>query len=191
MKTMEDEYNLSNEHKPAIKQYTFMSSGLNQHLIQSHLKNKKPINDFQGHDIKSLDESFIPSKHKIHLYSGGRDIRESEPVSKTPDGYNVYHNPGFISSSIDPKVAQFFANKAAKKGEDKHILHIQTQPDDPIRPVGKYSDIESEKEFLIPRTEGQANRPHLVHYGTKSYMNKDGTKTHIHHLGYISPKNKS
>jgi hypothetical protein len=166
--------------------FTQGSSGITADLIGHHtegtpLKHGKFVNDLDKH-------GFLPAKHKFDTYSGvGFNIKNAEPAGKSKQGNLVYHQPTYLSSSIDKHVANSFALTAARKNDtkDAHILHWHHDEHDPVGVVGNNSEYPQEREVLIPRTESTEAKHHIEHLGTGKYNDQFGNTVHVHHVKRI------
>ena len=166
--------------------FTQGSGGITRDLIRHHtegvpLKHGKFVHDLDKH-------GFLPAKHKFDTYSGvGFNIKNAEPAGKSKQGNPVYHQPTYLSSSIDKHVANSFALTAARKADSKdaHILHWHHNEDDPVGVVGNHSDYPAEREVLIPRTNSTEAKHHIEHLSTDKYNDQFGNTVHVHHVKRI------
>ena len=186
MDMLHKNYSHSEDGKQQLKQFTEGSAGITSDLVKHHTKDRPLIHKEQ---IENLDRhGFIPAKHKFDTYSGvGFNIKNAEPAGKSKEGNPVYHQPTYLSSSIDKHVAGDFALQAANrnKSKDVHILHWHHNEGNPIAVIGKHSEYPNEHEVLIPRTETTGNRHHIEHMGTDKYRDDNGNTVHVHHVKRI------
>jgi hypothetical protein len=173
----------STEGKTQLKRFTEGSSGITSDLIRHHTEGV-PLE--HEHFVHNLDRhGFVPAKHKFDTYSGvGFNIKNAEPAGKSKQGNSVYHQPTYLSSSIDKNVAVSFSQTAANRNRSKdvHILHWHHNEHDPVGVVGKHSEYSHEHEVLIPRTETTASRHHIEHMGTDKYSDNYDNIIHVHHV---------
>jgi hypothetical protein len=169
-----------------LNEFTAGSSGITRDLIRHHTEGV-PLE--HEHFVHNLDRhGFVPAKHKFDTYSGvGFNIKNAEPAGKSKEGNPVYHQPTYLSSSIDKHVANSFALTPASRNNSKeaHILHWHHNEHDPVGVVGKHSDYPAEKEVLIPRTESTKDKHHIEHLGTDKYNDQFGYTVHVHHVKRI------
>jgi hypothetical protein len=169
-----------------LNEFTAGSSGITRDLVRHHTEGV-PLE--HEHFVHNLDRhGFVPAKHKFDTYSGvGFNIKNAEPVGKSKQGNPVYHQPTYLSSSIDKHVARSFAltPTARNNSKDAHILHWHHNEHDPVGVVGNDSDYPAEKEVLIPRTESTKDKHHIEHLGTDKYNDQFGNTVHVHHVKRI------
>jgi hypothetical protein len=186
MDTLHKNYMHSDEGRKQLKQFTEGSAGITSDLVKHHTNNRPLIHKKQ---IDNLDKhGFISARHKFDTYSGvGFNIKNAKPAGKSKQGNLVYHQPTYLSSSIDKHVAGEFGLQAAKrnKSKDVHILHWHHNEGNPIGVIGKHSEYPHEHEVLIPRTETTENRHHIEHIGTDKYRDDNGNTVHVHHVKRI------
>jgi hypothetical protein len=173
----------TSEGKLHLNEFTAGSSGITHDLIQHHTKGAPLRHERFIHDLDR--HGFVPAKHKFDTYSGvGFNIKNAEPAGKSKQGNPVYHQPTYLSSSIDKNVAKSFAYAPAVNKE-AHILHWHHNEHDPVGVVGNDSDFPAEKEVLIPRTESTKDKHHIEHLGTDKYNDQFGNTVHVHHVKRI------
>ena len=171
-----------------LNEFTRGSSKITRDLIRHHTEGA-PLEHEHEHFVHNLDKHcFVPAKHKFDTYSGvGFNIKNAEPAGKSKQGNPVYHQPTYLSSSIDKHVANTFAKTSASKNgsTDTHILHWHHNENDPVGIVGNDSEYQDEREVLIPRTESTKDRHHIEHMGTDLYTGESGHAVHVHHVRRI------
>ena len=169
-----------------LNEFTQGSDGITRDLIRHHTEGA-PLE--HEHFVHNLDKhGFVPARHKFDTYSGvGFNIKNAEPAGKSKQGNPVYHQPTYLSSSVDKNIAASFAFAAAKrnKSKDVHVLHWHHNEHDPVGVVGEHSKYAHEHEVLIPRTESTGNRHHIEHMGTDKYRDNNGNTVHVHHVKRI------
>lgn len=177
----------SRDHQDELEEYTSHSGDLNDALIEAH-KNKQQVPEtIKGgateHNVKKLDDTFQPSKTKLHTYSGvGFNLTKMKPVGISESGNKIYHSPAYISSSLDKTTAADFAgyrSQVQNKTTRPQIIHYETNEGDPISVVGNHSAGPEEKEILHPRDS------HFEHIGTSIHKDEDGTEYEVHHVRRI------
>jgi len=180
----------SEEHVKHLHKFTQNSRNLTEHLVEKHKSGQKPLPYYNGHDLNGLDSSFQPAKIKLNTYSGaGFDLRDATPSGRSRSGNKTYEVPTYMSSSHKKDVATRFARLNKLDGKNYQIIHWQTEPGDPIAVVGKHSDYKYEMETLHPRTHSTAEKYHIEHLGTTTYIGKTGEKYDVHHVKRI-PESK-
>jgi len=166
--------------------FTKGSRKITNDLIQHHTKGVPIHHQEYVHDLDK--HGFLPAKHKFDTYSGvGFNIKNAELAGKSKEGNSVYHQPTYLSSSIDKHVAHTFAKTSASKNDslgEQHILHWHHREHDPVGIIGSNSEYPDEKEILIPRTDATKDRHHIEHMGTEMY-DSYGNTVHVHHVRRI------
>ena len=171
-----------------LHNYTRDSRGLTRDLLKQHISHAT-LPESSSNEVKGLDtHSFVPAKHDFDTYSGvGFNIHNVKPVGKSKEGNPVYHQPTYMSSSIDRKVPRSFADDGKYDNEldDSHIFHWHHKKSDPVAVIGKHSQFPYEHEVLVPRTESTEHKYHIEHMGTDTHHDQDGNVYKIHHVKRI------
>ena len=190
--SLEHYYGYSKEHEDTIAHYTNEGYlNLNHKLFLHHNephyvlhKDEQPFGQGEmGKLRENMDEITTTHKtpHALDVYSG---------IKKhfTPKKGDVYHHPGFMSTSLNRNTANNFKlqqgmynDKTERYDEHEHILHIRLPKGHPGAYVDHYSSNHGEKEFILPRGMN------LKHIHTHTYMrpskpDKGEHYIHIHHM---------
>ena len=169
-----------------LNEFTKGSAGLTKDLLRHHTEGEPLVHENLVRDLDT--HGFVPAKHKFATYSGvGFDIKNAKPVGKSKEGNLVYHQPTYLSSSIDKHIAKSFAGESAlrSKSKNEHILHWHHHEHDPVGIIGIHSEFPNEHEVLIPRTNSTKDRHHIEHIGTDKYNTQFGNTVHVHHVRRI------
>ena len=135
-------------HKKEVKKYTENSGPLNRCLYESHVRGDSepsvPLNHNLGHLDAAVGHHKL--KHDLIVYSGVTP-RVPNDAAMHPDR-KVYH-PGFISTSLNPRIAVDFA-KPDNDG-NHHIVKLHLKAGQPALPVLRHSEHVNETEVIVPR----------------------------------------
>jgi len=131
----------------ALQSYSIGSSALSDELLQSHKANREPKQKVGYVHLPSLDNATTKfTVPKMTVFSGVK----FDPGATTKHSNGIMYSPSFISSSIDPSVADEFA---ATTG-NAHIMRIHLHEGHPGLYLGNdlnRSAMPSEHELLLPR----------------------------------------
>ncbi len=167
-------------HRKAINHWAGdMSKKGNYQKVNNHLRYEKPIGAEEHYTIKHLDDML--EKHHtpqaLHVYRGIH-----APLSHHIDNLkigDIYADKGFVSTSVDPSRAAYFArdHDPEKNGKFMHIeipkgSHATYMDHPHLTPF-------SEREVLLPR---DAN---LKYMGVSEYRQPHGGTAHLHHFKYV------
>jgi hypothetical protein len=186
--------NLHNNHEPnsiegkrAYYKYSLGSADFTEELLNNHITGTPLSGEHAELHDKLKEHAFQPLKHDMETYSGvGYNIHNVKPVGKSPAGNNVYHQPTYMSSSIEKRVALRFAKNADSSRNDRdnvHIFHWHHEKGKPVGIVGKDSAYSREHEVLIPPTSRDGHHVELL--GTDRYKDRLNKNIYVHHVKRI------
>jgi hypothetical protein len=186
-----------------IKNYTNDSENLNRHLYNTHLMGREHLPSMGGIIIKHLDAAIHSHKipdHISHLsVFSGTKFHPGDEAKKT--GGKLFL-PAYTSTTIHPSTGFSFAREYERgtmrtfegdgeHGPDSHVLHIHVPKGHPGVFVGKHSNHDKEKEFLLPRrTQLEVDpKPTIIEH---QHMELDGPpkigRIHVWHARALGVK---
>lgn len=197
-KHLHDHYDVkSNPDWEHIRKYTAQSEPYNTYLFRHHAEHNDPYHPLSQHKdmIEGMDRAL--SRHQLHIPLKVISGLKKNPGLQMGENKRLYH-PGFLSTSINPRIANNFSVKLKKNsndpgnyntpGEDHHLV-IHLQPGQHGAYVGKHSEFDSEKELIMPRRSIFQIQDHEVHPIQNLYT---GEPNHLHywHATVVNPDGK-
>jgi hypothetical protein len=172
-------------HRNDISQYTSNSNDLNRYLLGRHKSRETTEHDTDIVEwAKNLDKAtrFKELGHELHTYHGTR-FHPGVEAAKHPK--NRLYLPCFTSTSLSKPKAHGFTHVIGHDETDgkaiSHIIHFHHKENNKGTYIGKYSQHEYEKEFLVPRNTSVKINPEP----TKT-VDSSGNHVHIWHATDIT-----
>ena len=144
-------------HTEEIKEYTKHSNPLNRYLIdKSHARHTN-----ESHEFNSKHEDMAENLDKqLRNHSLPHDLNTYHGCGFNPDHFAKQNEnrsitlPAFTSTSINKHLATKFSHRISDEYDpdgQHHIIHFHIPTGHPGKYIGKDSQFDNEKEFLLPK----------------------------------------